>query len=91
MNPDDNYHEMIPTKVISNTQSGVNSDLNLVANARGLQATAISLTIRINYCPICSFFNSEKLNTITEEFQIIVHGWNLKHQLSSDHSLLFTE
>lgn len=31
------------------------------------------------------------LSTITEEFQIIVHGWNLKHQLNSDHSLLFTE
>lgn len=46
MNPDDNYHEITPTKIIRNTQSGVNGDLNLVANARGLPATATSLTRR---------------------------------------------
>lgn len=49
MNPDDNYHEITPTKIIRNTQSGVNGDLNLVANARGLPATATSLTRRKNY------------------------------------------
>ena len=49
MNVDDNYHEITPSKVISTSQSGVSSDLNLLANARGLQATAISLTSGINY------------------------------------------